>query len=133
MLLSSPLEQLLRDSDHPAEVHSLWRDRSALFLLRLRTSCLMRIYHSLDGDYQTFHSVIVTHTMTTRDLVRLATASIAPEEQPEQFHMIVKTPHGGRPNWQCDCASFEDVFVVLQSVLLVSMSTHCYCRREQHD
>lgn len=78
---------------HPLTTH---------FALRQRTSALVRVYHNLDGDLQSFQSLIVTPSMTARDLLQVAVARAAPRESPEGFSLVLKTPTSAGGNAPCD-------------------------------
>ena len=49
-------------------------------------SGLIRVYHQIDQGYETFQSLIVTPSMTTRDVVQLAIARLALDESHDESH-----------------------------------------------
>ena len=63
------------------------------FHLRLRTRGLLRVYHWLGGDYESFHSVIVTPSMCCSDVVQMAVGRY-PSERPEAFDLVERTASG---------------------------------------
>ena len=99
---SSFTEQILRDEEQPSEVHASWKEReeNVQFLLRERTSGLVRVHHQLGGDYQSFQSLIITPTMTCQDVLQLATGRLAPGEGTGDFVLVLRTAQGGE---QCVC------------------------------
>ena len=87
-------EKPLRDEDHPLQVLVAWQAVGAHFHLRLRTSRLLRVYHRLDGDFQSFQSLIVTPSMCCSDILQVAVGRVSPREQPEAFDLVEKTAVG---------------------------------------
>ncbi len=89
----SSSEQLLRDEDRPSAIHASLKD-SATFHLRYRTSGLVRVYYGSEeaGDRHqtTFQSLIVTPSMTSRDVTQLAVARLFPQDKPEDFDLVIR-------------------------------------------
>lgn len=86
-------QRLLKDDERPAEVHES-SEQNSYFQIRLRQSSILRVHYRTNGDYQTFYSIIVTPSMTTRDVVQVAAARFAPDENPDSFE-LVKRGQGG--------------------------------------
>ena len=101
-------EKPLRDEDHPLQVLAAWQAVGAHFHLRLRTSRLLRVYHRLDGDFQSFQSLIVTPSMRCSDILQVAVGRVSPGEQPEAFDLVEKTAVG-----EGECVGMYDVRVPL--------------------
>lgn len=93
----SPSEQVLRDEERPAAVLAQWRRQGEEphFNLRLRSSGIIRVHHSLEAGLQSFQSLIVTPTMTTHDILQIAIAKLRPHDNPSDFELLERTPHGG--------------------------------------
>ena len=70
-----------------------WQVVGVRFHLRLRTRGLLRVYHWLGGDYESFHSVIVTPSMCCNDVVQMAVGRY-PGERPEAFDLMERTASG---------------------------------------
>lgn len=88
---------MLRDEERPAVVLAQWRQQGEEphFNLRLRSSAIVRVHHSLGAGLQTFQSLIVTPTMTTQDVLQIAVAKLHPHDNPLDFELLEQTPHGG--------------------------------------
>lgn len=86
-------EQLLRDEDRPVQNLARWQMVGVRFHLRLRTRGLLRVYHWLGGDYESFQSVIVTPSMCCNDLVQMAVGRY-PGERLESFELVERTASG---------------------------------------
>ena len=56
----------------------------------------MRVYHKLDGDYQSFQSLIISSDMTGKDVVQMAVTRLSLMESPEAFKLVQKTNKGGQ-------------------------------------
>lgn len=65
-------------------------------MVRLRQSGILRVHYRMNGDYQTFYSIIVTPSMTTRDVVQVAAARFAPDENPDLFELVKRGQGGGK-------------------------------------
>lgn len=62
---------------------------------QLPSTSLVRVYHQFNEGYETFQSLIVSPRMTSLDVKQLAIARISPNESPDQFDLLYKTPAGG--------------------------------------
>ena len=94
---TSPPVQVLHDEECPTDVLVSWRSskESSKFILQLRTSGLIRVYDGLGAGYQSFQSVIVTPSMTCRDVLQIVVPRLAPSESAEQFQLVEISPAGG--------------------------------------
>lgn len=91
-------EKLLQDDTCPSQVVVSEGNR---FIIRPRpvereSSGLIRVYHKLDGDYQSFQSLIVNPDTTGRDVVQVAVTRLSLVESPEAFQLVQKTSRGGK-------------------------------------
>ena len=60
---------------------------------------LVRVYHQIDQNFETFQSLIISPGMTTSDVIQLALARMTLDESHEmscdQFELVQKTAEGG--------------------------------------
>lgn len=100
------IEQLLEDSDKLADLINEGNAHIIQFTLKykpivtaLPAAGLIRVYHQIDQDFETFQSLIVSQSMTARDVVQLALTRVMLDKSHDvshdQFELLQRTPEGG--------------------------------------
>ena len=61
------------------------------------SSVLIRVYYKLNGDVQTFQSLIITPTMTTKEVLDMAVSKAGVSGSADDYSLVLLTPKGGIP------------------------------------
>lgn len=101
--LLSFTEQLLQDTDKLSVLFTAENAQIVQFTLKykppLSTTAVLRVYHQIDQDFETFQSLIVSPSMTADDVIQLSLARIAldvsHDVSHDQFELVLRTTEGG--------------------------------------
>ena len=100
------LDVLLRESQRLSHVLSDWREKTAVgsiqFAVRPKPvmdprdleaagSGLVRVYHRLYGDYESYLSYIVTPATEASQILQQAVAQLSTNGDPDSFELVLKT------------------------------------------
>ncbi len=104
--LLSFTEQLLQDTDKLSVLFTAENAQIVQFTLKYKpplslttSTAVLRVYHQIDQDFETFQSLIVSPSMTTDDVIQLSLARIAldvsHDVSHDQFELVLRTTEGG--------------------------------------
>ena len=93
-----PTDQTLKENDNPLVVQSDWKKTKTVghFVLRRRTDGMIRVFARLPEDAaETFHSVIVSPTATTRSVIDIMVSKYFTNWDPRTLDLVEVTPKAG--------------------------------------
>ena len=64
-------------------------------------SGLVRVYHQLYGDYESYLSYIVTPVTEASQILQQAVTQLSPSDDPDSFELVLKTGNRGIVNLLC--------------------------------
>ena len=112
IILCVPTDLLLGDSQRLSQLMSEWSGTTVVaaiqFVVRLksfddrepefgaRSSGLVRVYHQLYGDYESYLSFIVTPATEAGQLLQQAVVQLSLSEDEDNFQLVLKTGTRGK-------------------------------------
>ena len=131
---------LLGESQQLSHVLSGWRQQTSVesiqFAVRLKPivdphdleaagSGLVRVYHKLYGDYESYLGYIVTPVTEVSQVMEQAVVQLSPSENPGSFELVLKTGTIGKANlFLCSCILI--IFHTLTYIEVRRTCTHVY-------
>ena len=107
-----PTDMLLGDSQRLSQLMSEWSGTTVAAAIQFvvclksfndhepefgaRSSGLVRVYHQLYGDYETYLSFIVTPATEASQLLQQTVVQLAPSEDVDDFQLVLKTGTRGK-------------------------------------
>ena len=106
MHIPTCIDMLLGESQRLSHVLSDWREKTTVgsiqfavqpkpvvdpHKLEAARSGLVRVYHRLYGDYESYLSYIVTPVTEASQILQQAVAQLSPNDDPDRFELVLKT------------------------------------------
>ena len=110
-LCPTHLDMLLGESQQLSHVLSAWREKTSVesiqFAVRPKSivdprdieaagSGLVRVYHNLYGDYESYMGYIVTPVTEVSQVVQQAVVQLSPSENQGSFELVLKNGTSGK-------------------------------------